>query len=177
MMKTAQYLQPKFGPTSWLLSAILPLIFLLLTACANNASAEPTPPTIHYGEDVCEFCNMIISDERYAAGYITQDGRQHIFDDIGNMFRSHLAKNDQVIAFFVHNHADKNWIRAEKAFYVHSNQLITPMLSGFAAFEAADQANILAAEMHGQVMTFDEVLAYYQTNPMPHGEHGMEHEH
>jgi copper chaperone NosL len=153
------------------------LIFLFLTACANNASAEPTPPTIHYGEDVCEFCNMIISDERYAAGYITEDGQQHIFDDIGNMFRNHLQKSDKVTAFFVHNYENKSWIRAEKAAYVQSSQLTTPMLSGLAALESPEKAQVLAAELQGHVMTFAEVLAYYQANPMPQGEHSMEHDH
>jgi len=161
----------------WLTTALSLLIFLLLTACANNASAEPTPPTIHYGEDMCEFCNMIISDERYAAGYITEDGQQHIFDDIGNMFRNHLQKSDQVTAFFVHNYENKNWIRAEKAAYVQSSQLSTPMLSGLAAFDSPEKAQILAAELQGHVMTFAEVLAYYQANPMPQSEHSMEHNH
>lgn len=120
---------------------------------------------------------MIISDERYAAGYITADGEQHIFDDIGNMFRAHLAKNDQVLAFFVHNHEHKNWIRAEKAIYVQSSELPTPMLSGLAAFESPEKATALVAERQGHVMTFDEVLAYYEANPSPQGEHSMEHDH
>lgn len=160
---------------AWLLAVFFLLIFL--TACANSASAEPVPPTIHYGEDVCEFCNMIISDEHHAAGYLTEDGQQHIFDDIGDMFLNHLQKSDKVTAFFVHNYETKTWIRAEKAVYVQSSNLFTPMFSGLAAFDSAEKAEILAAELQGHTMTFAEVLAYYQANPLPQSEHSMEHDH
>ncbi len=159
----------------WLLAVFFLLIFL--SACTNNANAEPVPPTIHYVEDVCEFCNMIISDERYAAGYLTEDGQQHIFDDIGDMFRNHLQKSDNVTAFFVHNYETKTWIRAEKAVYVQSSNLSTPMLSGLAAFDSTEKAEILAAELQGHTLTFAEVLAYYQANPLPQAEHSMEHNH
>jgi copper chaperone NosL len=156
---------------------LLALIFFTTSACTSNANAGPTPPTIHYGEDLCDFCGMIINDERYAAGYVTRAGEDYVFDDIGNMFRHHLQNQAEVTAFFVHNYDDKAWIRAETASYVHSAHLTTPMLSGLAAFDSSDQAQALATEMQGQVMTFDEVLAYYKTNPMPQGEHSMEHDH
>jgi nitrous oxide reductase accessory protein NosL len=93
------------------------------------------------------------------------------------MFRFHLTQNDQVIAFFVHNHENKAWLRAEKASYVHSEQTSTPMLSGFTAFESPEKAKIMATEVQGKVMTFDEVLAYYKANPILQGEHSMEHDH
>jgi copper chaperone NosL len=158
-----------------------PILFLLLSAAlillsaCTTANAEPTSPVIHYGEDVCEFCNMIISDERYACGYITQDGQQHIFDDIGDMFQAQLANNHQVIAFFVHHHENKQWLRAEKATFVQSKSLHTPMASGIAAFDSPDRAKAFAAEVQGQVMNFSELTAYFKNNPMPMGDHGMEH--
>ncbi|MEW5956609.1 MAG: nitrous oxide reductase accessory protein NosL [Chloroflexota bacterium] len=152
------------------------LILLTVTACAGSASADPAPPVIHYGEDMCDLCGMIISDERFAAGYITREGQDYIFDDMGNMFRHHLQNQAEVAAFFVHNYDDKAWIRAETAAYVLSPHLPTPMLSGLAAFDSAGKAKTLAVEKQGRVMTFAEVLAYYQTNPMPSGEHSMEHD-
>ncbi|MFN8454052.1 MAG: nitrous oxide reductase accessory protein NosL [Anaerolineae bacterium] len=148
---------------------------MLVTACSNTTNAEPTPPAIHYGEDVCEFCNMIISEERYASGYITSDGQQHIFDDIGDMFQAQIANNHQVIAFFVHNYDNNQWIRAEKATFVQSQGVRTPMASGIVAFESPDKAKTFADEMKGHIMNFSEVSAYYKDNPMPAGEHGMEH--
>jgi copper chaperone NosL len=133
------------------------------------------PPEIHYGQDLCEFCGMIISDPRYAAGYLTSDGEDHIFDDIGNMAVSHLQKQDEVRAFFVHDYGDQRWIRAETAHYVLSPKLVTPMLHGLAAFDTPEKAQALAAELEGKVLTFDELLAHYKAKvaavPEDHSQH------
>jgi copper chaperone NosL len=157
---------------------LTPLLFILLwvvTACGGAAKAELAPPEIHYGADLCEFCGMIISDSRYAAGYLTSDGEQHIFDDIGNMFQSHLQKQDEVRAFFVHDYEEQRWIRAETAHYVLSPKLVTPMLHGLAAHVTAEKAEALAAEIGGEVFTFEELLAHYEAKvglaPEDHSQH------
>lgn len=145
---------------------LLSLVLLLVsTACGGNASAEPVPPVIHYGEDVCEFCGMIISDEHYAAGYITQAGEDYVFDDIGGMIQAYLKQQDDVAAFFVHDYEDVTWIRAETAHYVLSDDLPSPMLFGLAACASPEKAAALAADVGGSVLTFEEVLAYYRENP------------
>ena len=146
-------------------SALGMTVVLLLTtaACGGSASAEPKPPTIHYGEDICEFCGMITSEERHAAAYVTSDGQGHIFDDIGDMVQLHLDKHEEdVVAFFVHDYEDEAWIRAETAFFVRSDEVNTPMLSGLAAFASSENAEALAAEFQGEVLSFDEVMAHYQ---------------
>lgn len=147
------------------LGVLAMLLLLTLTACGRNADAAPTPPTIHYGEDICEFCGMITSEERFAAAYVTSDGHSHIFDDIGDMFLAHLKMQEEVVAFFVHDYEDESWIRAETARYTLSDELPTPMASGLAAFASAEKATVLAEELDGEVLTFDELMAYYQENP------------
>jgi len=149
--------------TYYMLGTMLLLLILSLTAaCNSNVSTEPAPPTIHYGEDICEFCNMIISEERFAAGYLTKDGEERIFDDIGGMFHYHLEEQEEVIAFFVHDYEESNWIRAEKAYYVLSEELPTPMLFGIIASADLEKAEFIASKSHGEVLTFDEALAHYQ---------------
>lgn len=154
----------------------LTLLGLTLTACASSTSAEASPPTIHYGEDVCEFCNMIISEERHAAAYITKDGQSHIFDEVGNMILGLMKNQDssEVVAFFVHDYEQQNWLRAETANYVLSPKISTPMGSGLVAVASSDQAKALAAEVQGQVFTFEEIVTYYQENPQINsGEHHL----
>lgn len=133
-----------------------------LTACGGAANAEPAPPTIHYGEDVCVFCGMIISEERHAAAFVTEDGHSHIFDDIGDMIQARLESEEEVVALFVHDYNDKAWIRAETAHYVLSDQVTTPMASGLVALASSQQAETLAVELPGQVLTFDGLLMHYQ---------------
>ncbi len=152
-----------------LIILLLSIILLLtISACGGEANSEPTPPTVHYGEDVCEFCGMIVSEETYAAAYVTGDGQGHAFDDIGDMVQSHLTMQEDVSAFFVHDHESKDWMRAETAHYVLSSALPTPMLSGLAAFASAKKAADFAAEVRGNVLTFDELLTHYRENlPTP----------
>lgn len=143
------------------------LIFLLLiiSACGGNESLEPQPPTIHYGEDICEFCGMIVTEERYASGYITGDGEERIFDDVGDMVQYYLDNQDEVVAFFVHHHETRDWIRAETAYFALSPNLPTPMLSGLAAFPSTEEAEEFAAGLEGEVFTFNELLNHYRENP------------
>lgn len=153
----------RYAATSMLLFLT---ILLFNTACSSKVSTEPVPPTIHYGEDLCEFCNMIISEERFAAGYLTQDGEEWIFDDIGGMFQHHLQQQEDVMAFFVHDYEDRTWIRAETAHYVISKELPTPMLFGIVAYAESEKAELIASRSDGEVLTFDEVMVYYQEPPI-----------
>ena len=147
------------------LTILISIILLILTvaACDGNANAEPTPPAIHYGEDVCEFCGMIVSEERYAAGYITRQGETHIFDDIGDMIQSHVENEEEATALFVHDYNRHTWIRAETAHYARSPDLPTPMLSGLAAFPMATEAEELIDELGGQALSFDALLSQYRS--------------
>lgn len=141
------------------------LILLLVTACTSANAGEPVPPTIHYGESACEFCGMIISEARYAAGYISADGTEHVFDDIGDMVKAHQQNQQEVRAFFVHDYNDERWIRAESAFYVLSPDLKTPMASGLAAVAAEADAGALADKMNGQVLSFADVQDHLEQAP------------
>jgi copper chaperone NosL len=67
-----------------------------------------------------------------------------------------------VTAFFVHDHEHESWVRAEEAYFVHSEDLPTPMLSGLAAFTTEESAQVFAAKVDGRTLTFDALLAYYQ---------------
>jgi len=151
------------------------VLLLVVTACGGAASAEPTPPILQYGEDICEFCGMIVSEERHAAAYVTSDGHGHIFDDIGDMIQFHLDQKEDVVAFFVHDLEAEVWIRAETAHYVRSDQVNTPMFSGLAAFASSKQAEALATELQVQVQDFDEVLGHYREMASTSMEDGGEH--
>jgi len=57
------------------------LFFLiLLTAIIFGCSKNPQP--ISYGQDECEFCKMIVMDERYGAELVTGTGKIYFFDSI-----------------------------------------------------------------------------------------------
>jgi len=134
-------------------------VILLLAACAP-ASGEPEPPEIAYGMDICAECNMIISDPRFAAATLTQDGVMSKFDDAGGMFNFHAKHPElEVRAWFVHDYHTEEWTRGETAFFVKSPDVQSPMGYGIAAFNDRGAAEAFARTVAAAVLTFDELRA------------------
>lgn len=129
------------------------VLALLLTGC--QATDLSGPPQIRYGEDVCDQCNMIISEPRFAAAYISDNGDTRRFDDIGEMFLYANVNNEAVSVYWVHDYENESWLEADSATYVHSQDLMTPMGWGLAAFSGEEDAEAFSADRDGTVMTFD----------------------
>jgi len=124
-----------------------------LTALATGCSREPPgPKAIKLGRDVCEHCNMIISELRYAAQ--TWDAKRHrarLFDDVGcavsfASFNGEL--DDPALRFWVADAVNAGvWLDARNASYKGGFQ--TPMGHGYAAAPAGlwpiDYAGMTAA--------------------------------
>lgn len=146
------------------------IITFVLSAC--GASFDPNvPPEIHYGEDICTHCNMIISEERFAAAYSTVDGEKRIFDDIGGMGIYHGINQEEVAHFWVHDYETKAWLDAENAFFVVGD-FYTPMSFGVLAFSEVEQAEMFSDENSGMLMDFAEMMDH--TANMPNMDGGMD---
>lgn len=143
---------------------LVALFILFLASCQGDADTL-APPEIRYGEDVCDHCNMIINEPRFAAAYLTEEGDSRRFDDIGEMLLSAYQRDDNVRAYWVHDFDSEEWVDAAQAQYVHNPDLMTPMGWGLAAFAAADAAQDYSAENGLAVLTFAELQEQIQ-----HGE-------
>ncbi len=146
---------------NWLVGLATELAAVMaMAACGHQAAI--TPPQIHYGEEVCAFCQMTIDDSRFAAAliYRTPDGSQKIatFDDIGCMLawqREHAA--DRTIAAFVHDYKSRQWIKAAGAWYARSTAIRTPMGWGIAAGRTETDAEAAASRGKLKPMDFSEL--------------------
>lgn len=133
----------------------------LVVGC--GASSDPfAPPAIVYGEDVCDACGMIISDERFAAATIVAgpDGEPEPrrFDDVGEMFEYHADHPELAVErWYVHDHASLAWIPADRATFVRAKSLSTPMGFGVAAFADRAAAEAFAGDVGGTVATFEDL--------------------
>ena len=117
------------------------------------------PPSVVLGDSVCDECNMIISDERWATATIVQGARgpePRLFDDFNCQvnYESRLPGEQSVIARWAHCHESRQWIDAENAHYVISARLRTPMGSNTAAFLARVDADTLCSANGGQTVGF-----------------------
>jgi copper chaperone NosL len=146
---------------------VMTLLVLGFAACSSSVDPN-SPPPIVYGEDVCDRCGMIITDERFAAGAVVEVGTEHyehrIFDDIGDMFAYfHDEGADlQVISTFVHDYNTKAWISAEDATFVKAESLQSPMGYGLAAFADKAVAEAQAVSWAGEILDFEQAQQFAQ---------------
>jgi len=134
-------------------------------ACARGDTAIK-PAEIHYGQDACAECNMIISDPRFAASYARElsEGRYAAiaFDDIGDML-THAQKHPEhkIAGWYVHDYQSKEWLDATQAFYVFADGIRSPMGHGLAAHTRREAAQQMATTVKGEVLTWVALKARY----------------
>ena len=127
---------------------------LALSACARSGGDLPA---IHYGRDACARCGMILSEERFASGYVGDDGETVAFDDLGELLAAVSGNPALAAKSYVHDSRDGRWLRASQAVFAKLPGLTTPMGSGYAAFsseaEAEDYARLLGRPLSTPVVT------------------------
>ncbi len=148
------------------LLVVLASTALVLASCGSEAKADE-PPKITFGKDTCSRCNMIISEEKYAAGLVAKNGDKMVFDDVGEMFIVVQEEGLNDRRAWVHDFDSVKWIDATKAFYVDAHDIMTPMGMGVVAFEQREAAEKLAAEKNGTVRDWDTMIVEWQM----HGHH------
>ncbi|RMG43784.1 MAG: hypothetical protein D6718_11310 [Acidobacteria bacterium] len=106
-------------------------------ASACGAPPPPGPPEVRYGEDVCRFCGMIVSDERFGVAALMsgEGGRaeMRLYDDVGCLLAD-LERSEAVpVQIWVKAFATGEWLEAREALFVRDEAIASPMLSGIAA--------------------------------------------
>jgi copper chaperone NosL len=114
----------------------------LLAACG---AAETGPPAIVLDQTPCAHCRMLVSDLAYAAAFRTREGEERVFDEIGCMLRELPAAGARV---FVHDYETSQWLEGEKAFFLRSESIQTPMGGGIVAFSS----RAAAEKYEGQIL-------------------------
>jgi len=146
------------------LTLITILVFACLGGCSRNEGTAP--PKVHYGEDVCALCAMIVSDERFAAAIVAPaDGERFValYDDIGDMLVHDEAMSRTGAVMWVHDFDTSEWINAHDAHYCAQSALVTPMASGIAAFTTREAAQRVATEYSGTVVDYAGLIQLTQT--------------
>jgi copper chaperone NosL len=142
-----------------LLSAFLIACGIATLVGLASCQTKTIEPLAIEANDMCSFCRMSISDRRYAAELIDNDGQALKFDDIGCLTNFIKQKRiaGTVEATFVTDFDRREWLRAENATYVRSAELKTPMNGGIVAFKDQSEASAAAAKYHGTILRFAEV--------------------
>jgi copper chaperone NosL len=145
---------------------ILVLVTVVLTACSNS---EPQP--IAYGTDECAHCMMKISDPLYGAEMVTSKGKAYKFDAIECLAafvnEGTVVASTDVAGLYVTNLTKPEmFIPAEKAMYVRSTAIKSPMGMGLAAVSSEEEAKRVEMNYFGDILTWDKVKATVKTEGM-----------
>lgn len=127
----------------------------MFTAC-ESAPRGPVPINT---DDACAFCRMAISQRRYAAELLGQDGNVYKFDDLACMLRFAHAHREQPQAakFYVMDYATgKDWLDARHAYFLRlGTSSSSPMASGLVAFRNIDETASVTARKLSPPLTFE----------------------
>ena len=125
-----------------------------------NCQKRTVEPVAIAPEDMCSYCKMALSEKQYAAELIDGEGQPFKFDDIGCMlnFVKKRSVNVSASSFFVMDFDEREWIKADDAYYVRSSDLTTPMNGGIIAFKDRSPAQQAADKYHGKMLRFKELL-------------------
>lgn len=139
----------------------MPLRVLCVIICMMllaNCQEQALEPVALSPEDMCAYCKMAISEKRYAAELIDTEGQAFKFDDIGCMTNFVHRSSPKASAYFVMDFDERQWIRAEDAYYIRSSEFTTPMNGSIVAFKNESKARQAAGEYNGKLVRFNEVL-------------------
>ena len=138
---------------------LIPLLFLslfLVISCSN----EPQP--ISYGHDACNFCEMTIVSNSFAAQAVSSKGKQYKYDSVECLV-NHLGQEDiEMENIWVADYQHPGiMIEAQKAKYIINDSLKSPMGANLAAIRLQRTNTLSWEELHETLLP----------SASPHGDH------
>ena len=119
-------------------------------ACGAGADA---PPQIEVDRTACAHCGMLISEPIYAAAYKTPDADARVVDDIACLLAAvSSTEKGMTLRFWFQDAAGQGWIDGDRAVFVKSPRLRTPMNGGIAAYRDRASAAKAATALEGRVI-------------------------
>lgn len=134
------------------LAFVLPVLFI-------HCTTGPRP--IQYGSEACASCKMTLVDKHYGAEVVTKKGKIFVVDDLNCLVK--FLKNGgvapaDIAGRFVTDYAHPGvLLDAEKAVYLKSEGLTTPMASGIAAFAGTGDLEPVKSLTGGVALDWEHV--------------------
>ncbi|NND33224.1 MAG: hypothetical protein HKN76_11595 [Saprospiraceae bacterium] len=120
-------------------------------------SCSIQPDSIYYGEDICSACKMTIVDRQHAAQLITAKGKAFKFDAIECMLRN-KKENEQYHYLLVNDYLQPgDLIDAQKAVYLVSEEIPSPMGANLTAFSDVEAARSSVQSAEGKLFSWEEI--------------------
>jgi copper chaperone NosL len=134
---------------------------LVLLILSNSIACNSIPQKIKVGKDICTFCKMTVTDNRYGTVLISKKGKAYIFDDeqcyISYMKLNKMSNVNISALYFTDFLGAHLLLNEENAIIVQSKNLHGPMNGSFAAFSNIDSATHYIKENTGSLTTLKEM--------------------
>ncbi len=136
------------------------ILIVLLTSC----STQPEP--INYDSDACHFCKMTIVSKTHSAQAVSKKGKQFKYDAIECMVNDiNKENNAEMSIMLVANYLNAGeMIPAEKATYIVSENIPSPMGANLSATASKADAEQLKTENGGELFDWS-TLKVRNNNP------------
>jgi len=140
-------------------------IFLVIGCLGCTPHSE----AINYGQDSCQYCQMIIVDQRYACELVTAKGKVYMFDAVEcliNFTHNRSIQNPDIHFQLVTSYDQPGkLIAAGNCQYLRSAQMPSPMGMFLTPFEKMETAMKFQARHGGKI--YDWVLLNDQFKNLP----------
>ena len=142
------------------------LMTLFATLLIVLAGCEPKPQPIQFGSYQGDYCRMMITEPQFASQILNNQGRSFKFDSIECMAAYALTADepDNIHSHWVPNFENPDeWLRAEDAYFLHSETLRSPMGLYLTAYADQETAEEYRQEYRGEIVSWNEVKEIVQT--------------
>lgn len=140
-------------------TAALIFIFSALSITMTSCHTQPQPFAI--GKDDCYVCKMGVADLKFGGELITKKGKLYKFDDIGCMvsyLKSGSINEDEIGQLITMDYnKPNNFIDVHHAWFLAAKDLKSPMKSNTAGFASKNEAEEVAKEKQGEVVSWEEL--------------------
>ncbi|PIQ23199.1 hypothetical protein COW36_19135 [bacterium (Candidatus Blackallbacteria) CG17_big_fil_post_rev_8_21_14_2_50_48_46] len=142
-------------------------------------ACSPKTEPLLYTQDSCHYCRMTLMDPKYGAELLTQKGKAFKYDSV-ECLAHHLQAEPGLKAeihslWVIDSEQPGNFLAAEKASYLHSFKLPSPMGGFMTPTRSTETAQLLQKSFPGEVLTWEQALkALNQTAKTGNASHSPE---
>jgi len=125
-----------------------------------SCGAPGKPVDFKAGEFECSHCRMGITDMRFKGEAVTQKGKIYRFDSIECLTAWSMKNQEQPHSAWVTNFLkQEEWVDVDRAIFLHSKKLNSPMGAGLSAYSSEDGLNEALHMYGGEKLSRKELVA------------------
>ncbi|MCC6370183.1 MAG: nitrous oxide reductase accessory protein NosL [Bacteroidia bacterium] len=133
--------------------AIACIIMLSLSSC-SDAGISP----IKLNTDHCDYCKMTIANNQFASELVTEKGRAYKFDDLSCLLNYRSEKSHKQCVCYVNDFLSPNkLLKVDSVFFIHGDNVQSPMGGNIAAFSNADSAKAFATRLNAMPVSWEKL--------------------